>query len=80
MEVNLRNTDRVVELNVDGANVPARIWQGKTSTGVPVVAFVTRIMVPEGRPDHEYAEFERELEATEPARADVVAIPTRLIL
>lgn len=80
MELIIRNTERVVEIEVDGANVPARIWQGKTSTGVPVVCFVTRVAVAEDRPEHEHEVFKTELAETEPLREDVKTIPTRLVL
>jgi hypothetical protein len=39
-------------------DVPARIWQGTTESGIPVIAFITRIGVPDG---HDPSEFEREL-------------------
>jgi len=51
MEVILRNTTKVITLN----GVGARIWEGHTSTGIPVHAFITNIAV---RADHDATEFE----------------------
>ncbi len=76
MKMTLENTSKIVELN----GVPARIWEGRTESGITVVAFVTRVATGEGQPPHIYAEFERELQATRPPSAEVAAIPARLIL
>jgi hypothetical protein len=80
MELILRRTDKIVTLVTGSGEVPARIWQGKTSTGIPVHCLITRVAVEKDRPTHEYEEFERELQETEPARPDVAAVPARLIL
>lgn len=81
MELIIRPTDKVVELVTEnGSVVPARIWQGKTSTGIPLHVYITRVAVDRTRPEHELAEFERALKETEPMRADVRSIPLRLIL
>lgn len=80
MELILRPTGKVVDLVTDAGDVPARIWQGKTSTGIPVHCYVTRVAVDKDRPASELAEFERALTETEPMRPDVKAIPLRLIL
>ena len=44
------------------------------------MCYVTRIGVPTGRPEHEYDEFERELERVEAPSAAAEAIPLRLII
>lgn len=80
VEIHLRPTTKVIELVVDGATVPARIWQGKTKNGIPVHAFITRVAVPAGRPDREYIEFEEALEEKEPPRPDVSAYDMRYFL
>jgi hypothetical protein len=41
MKISLESTDQVVSLN----GVLARVWQGKTESGVNVQAFITRIAV-----------------------------------
>lgn len=60
MKITLENTDEVGAIGIDVGDVqvqvPARIWVGSTESGIPVVAFITRIAAI-GDP----TEFEREL-------------------
>lgn len=60
MKITVESTDLVVELEIGGAKVPARVWRGVTSEGVPCMAFVTRI-APVENTDEAAAAFEREL-------------------
>jgi hypothetical protein len=77
MKVELESTTKIVRLVVDGREVPARVWEGTTSSGIPCHAYITRIAV---APDQDAAEFERELlEQRRPTPA-IEAIPLRLIL
>ena len=77
MKVVLESTTKIVRLVVEGREVPARIWEGTTSSGIPCHAYITRIAV---APDQDAAEFERELlEQRRPTPA-IEAIPLRLIL
>ena len=77
MKVVLESTSKIVRLVVDGREVPARVWEGTTSSGIPCHAYITRIAV---APDQDAAEFERELlEQRRPSPA-IEAIPLRLIL
>jgi hypothetical protein len=80
LEITLRNTEEIVK--VDG--VRARIWQGTTSTGIEVVAFVTRLAVRDGQGNDAYDEFEKELREVTPPCADAQylarAFDPRLIL
>lgn len=82
MKVTLESTDRIVELLVGGAVVPARVWEGKTERGIPVFAYVTRIAPAIENPSAIVCtEFERDLrECRPPQIAPPAAIPTRLIL
>lgn len=80
MQLIIEPTDKVVTLVVDGCEMPARIWEGKTGHGIPVHCYVTRVAVPEGRPPHEYVEFQEALNETRKPSADVQGIPLRLIL
>ncbi len=73
MKLTLKNTTKIVDLN----GVPARIWQGQTDSGIPVVAYITRVQVSK---DADCEQFSRELQETAAPRADVQAIPMRLIL
>lgn len=80
MQLILEPTDKVVTLVTPSGEVPARLWEGKTGHGIPVHVFITRVAVPEGRPPHEYEEFERALTETRKACLDERGIPLRLIL
>lgn len=77
MHVNLESTDKVVTLVINGVDVPARIWEGRTGTGVRVHAYITRVAVAD---TEDTSQFERELVAHRPPTAEVDAIPLRLIL
>lgn len=74
MKITIESTNKVVEL--DG--VPARIWEGKTDSGIKVHCFITRIAIDknEVRTD----EFERELQETRTPTVEIQDIPFRLIL
>jgi hypothetical protein len=73
MKIEIESTTKVVELN----GLPARIWEGKTASGIPVHCYVTRIAVKNG---DESEEFERELKECRVPSAEVEAIPLRMIL
>jgi hypothetical protein len=76
MKITLESTTKLVELN----GVPARIWEGLTEAGVPIVAFVTRVAVHENRPAAEHEVLRRELQECRAPSIDVEAIPHRLVL
>lgn len=73
MEITLHNTTKVVTLN----GVEARVWEGKTSKGIAVYAYIPRIavLISEDR-----TEFEKELERVSDPSPDVQAIPLRLLI
>lgn len=73
MKVTLESTTRVVTLN----GLPARIWEGRTESGIQVHAFITRIAVDK---DADLREFEAELETCRPPSEAVEAYPLRLFL
>lgn len=77
MQATIESTDKVVELVVNGAAVPARVWEGVTAAGVPFHAFVTRVAV---KADKDVTEFERDLEQHKSASPEVQAIPLRFII
>jgi hypothetical protein len=80
MKITIESTDTLVTLVVNGAEVPARMWQGETSSGIPIHCFVTRVAVKEGLPDATYKQFETELQEQAKPRFELQAIPLRLIL
>jgi hypothetical protein len=77
VKITLTSTTKLVTLQIGEADVPARIWEGHTESGIPIHAYVTRIAVAEGL---DTAQFERELRSCEKPTAAVEAIPLRLIL
>lgn len=77
MKVTIESTDRIVELATrGGAVMPARIWQGVSEAGVPVLVFVTRIAAERG---HDLGEFGELTEHAAPT-ADVAAWPARMLI
>jgi hypothetical protein len=58
MKATLESTDRLTTVTVKGQTVPARVWQGTTESGVPVIAYIAKIGAPA---DADHSEFEREL-------------------
>jgi len=76
--VTLTSTTRVVTLDTrDGASMPARVWEGVTAGGIPVIAFITRIAAER---DQDLAEFEADLQEHTPPSADVAAWPARMLI
>lgn len=77
VKITLTSTTKLITLLVNGVDVPARIWQGETESGIEVHAYVTRIAV---HKDLDYSQFERELVSCAEPTPDTEAIPLRLIL
>lgn len=75
MKITIENTEKVVELN----GISARIWEGETESGIPVICYVTRIS-PQTDEEGVNTRFASELLACRPPSAAVEAIPLRLIL
>lgn len=73
MTITVSSTSKLVELN----GVPARIWEGKTESGVEVHCYIVRIAA---HKDANLMQFERELQETQSPSAAVEAIPLRMIL
>lgn len=73
MEITIHNTTKIVNLN----GIPARIWEGKTKSGIPVHCYVTRIATHE---NEDQTEFEKELTEQSPPSSEVEAIPLKMIL
>lgn len=84
MKITIENTTKIVTLVVNGEDVPARIWQGETESGIPVQCFITRIApeIPTTDPniDALTAEFERDLKRQHDPRVTVQAIPLRMFI
>jgi hypothetical protein len=82
MIVTLRSTTKIVSLRAQSSGslpgeMPARIWEGTTNTGIKVHAYITRIAV---NAEQNQKEFERELQACTPPSKEIEAIPMRMII
>jgi hypothetical protein len=77
MKIAIESTRHIVEIMVQGVAVPARLWVGKTESGIEVQCLVTRISALE---TEDLAEFDRELNEVSPPTATGVAFPLRMIL
>ena len=77
MRLHIDSTDRVVEIVGDGVSAPARMWEGTTDTGIPVICWVTRIAV---KRDQDTSQFQAELAEQRPPSAETWAFPLRMIL
>jgi len=73
MRITIESTTKTVELN----GVPARIWEGKTDSGIPCHCYITRIGVDR---DEDSSEFESELQEHRPPSPEIAAIPLRLVV
>jgi hypothetical protein len=77
MKATIESTTRVVTLVGDKKSLQARLWEGKTESGIPFHLYVTRVSLD---PKEDQTQFQRELEECRAPSADVRAIPDRLIL
>lgn len=77
MKIILENTSKIVELVVNGTAIPARIWEGKTESGIACHAFITRVGVDK---NEDNSQFEAELKEERAPSADVATYPLRMIL
>ncbi len=73
MKVTIESTSKVVELD----NVPARVWEGQTESGIAVHCYITRISVAS---EEDTEQFEQELQGCKAPSAEIEAIPLRMIL
>jgi hypothetical protein len=73
MEITIHNTDQIVEIN----GVPARIWEGRTTSGIRLICFITRVAI--NRAD-DASEFQRELQECAPPSTEAADFPRRLTL
>ena len=80
MKIQIESTSKIVELQVDGKNIPASVWEGQTESGVPVHCFITRLAPTIPRDDPRQTEFVRELKEQRTPSAEIAVLPLRLIL
>ncbi len=82
MKITIESTNRILQIKTDSGDVPARLWEGTTASGVKVECLITRIAA---RDNQDLSQFERELTEHRPPQYDQSAwppqgIPLRLIL
>lgn len=78
MKITIESTDKITTLQTPTGSVQARIWEGVTERGVPVLCFVTRIAPIIPRDDPRQSDFQKEL--LECAVPTVPGIPLRMII
>lgn len=76
MKATIKSTSKIVHLN----GVPARIWEGKTESGVKVHCYITRVAIDKDEKYEERKRFSKELQEHEPPTPEIEAIPGRMIL
>lgn len=80
MKITIESTTKTVTLVTPGGEVPARIWEGTTESGIPIHCLVTRVAVAESQPAAVYQQFEQELKEQRKPSFGLEAIPLRMIL
>lgn len=81
MIMTIESTGQIVEISSGQSSVEARVWEGVTESGVPVVCLVTRIAVRADAGDEVHERFREELdERAAPSPAATEAFPARLVL
>lgn len=76
MKLTLENTAHMVTLQIDGVDVPARVWEGQTESGIYVQCMIVRIAVPNAANQEQ---FVRELKECRPPSLPSV-FPLRMML
>jgi len=74
MKITIESPTKITHLN----NVPARIWEGTTESGIKVHCYITRIAIDKDEPRS--AEFEKELQEQKVPSPEIEAIPLRMII
>ncbi|NOK64256.1 MAG: hypothetical protein GFH27_549323n5 [Chloroflexi bacterium AL-W] len=77
MRITIESTEKLITLRTDTGTVPARIWEGVSESGIPVIALVTRVAVAESA---DTTAFEAELQQHRAPSAEVEVWPLKLVL
>jgi hypothetical protein len=77
MHLHIEPTDRVVELVNGDAVMPARVWEGQTDNGIPVICWITRVAAERAR---DLSELDAALAEQRPPSAGALEFPRRMIL
>jgi len=76
MQIQLESTTKVVELN----GVQARVWEGRTASGINVHCFITRLAVSIDEDPSVHEHFTQELQECKQPSKDVEAYPLKMII
>lgn len=78
MKITIESTTQILNLidRLSGQGMQARVWEGKTESGVKVVCLITRIAAQAGQ---DLSEFDRELKEQKQPEAENV-FPLRMIV
>ncbi len=74
MKITIESTSKIIHLN----EVPARIWEGHTESGIKVHCYITRIAIDKDEPRTD--EFQKELLEQKAPSAEIEAIPLRMLI
>lgn len=77
MQITIESTSQCIMLKTDHGEVEARVWEGKTKSGIPVHCFISRIS-PQTHDNID--QFEIELKEQKAPSPEVAAYPLRMIL
>jgi len=78
MKLIIESTSKTIDIVIDGCEIPARIWEGHTDSGIPVHCFITRVAVGS---DLDTSQFEKELQEHRPPSVEIARVyPLRMIL
>lgn len=77
MKATCESTGIIVEIEVEDLKIPARVWIGKTESGVEFQMLVTRVAV--GRPKDQ-TQFEKDLRSAHAPTPVPCAFPLRMVL
>ncbi len=80
MKISIESTGKIVTLANGSTPMPARIWEGQTENGVPIICCITRIAVGKDAKKETLRLFESELQEHRPPSAEAEAFPLRMIL
>lgn len=77
MKVSFESTEQVIELTNGEASIQARVWTGRTESGVEVQMLVVRIAADK---DADLSQFERDLKEQHAPAVWPAAFPLRMII
>jgi hypothetical protein len=77
MKITIESTSRLCSIELGAMAIEARVWEGKTESGIPVVCLIPRIASPSS--EHP-TQFDAELRQCKPPTAASDAFPLRMIL